>query len=127
MVETYDDRTFAQKVKARITVTIDRAKWNARRLGRWISQHPTEFIGLCTVSITAIGAATKGVKGLIGEIDRVAEKRDERCRVWDPVNGIFWRTKHPLTTSQQLELERRVMMNENRGDILDSMNVLRKR
>lgn len=122
-----DDRTFAEKVKTETARKIDEIKWGAKRAGIWISNHPTEFISLSAALLTAVGFATKGIRGVIRDVNDMADRRDEQCRVWDPVNGIHWHTKHPLTMNQRLEFEKRVAMGENRGAILESMNVLRRR
>lgn len=122
-----DTRTFSEKFKMESARKIDEFKWYAKRVRNWILDHPTEFIALCTASLTAVGYATKGIRGIARDISDAREKRDERCRVWDPVNGIHWHTKHPLTVAQRLEFERRVANGENRGSILESMNVLSRR
>lgn len=123
----YDDRPFGERIKIEFLRKRDEVKWGTKRLLKWISEHPQEFIGICTISLTAIGAASKGVRGLMREIDIQHEKYDEKCRVWDPVNGVQWYTKRPLNATQKLEFERRVAEGESRGTILQSMNVLNRR
>ena len=123
----YDDRPFSERIRVEFLRKRDEVKWGAKRFLKWISEHPQEFIGICTISLTAIGAASKGVRGLMREIDIRQEKFDERCRIWDPVNGVQWYTKKPLNAYQKLEFERRVADGESRGAILQSMNVLNRR
>lgn len=119
-----DDRNFFEKAKVEAKVKFDRVKWNARRAWNWVESHPQEAIAIGLATVNAIGLASKGVGTLANRVAKNRELRVQSCRVWDPVNGVFWNTKKPMTTQQKLEFERRVALGENRGDVLESMKLL---
>lgn len=122
-----DDRTWREKAKVKFEQAKDEIKWTTKKAVNWVNQHPAEAIALFAGITTSIGYATQQVKGLMKEVDARQMRRDERCRVWDPVNGLQWYTKRPMTAEQKLTFERRVREGEDRGEILNDMNLLRKR
>lgn len=101
-------------------------RWKMRDAATWIRNHPVESVWILSVGTGVVSAGVNGSIKLADKIKDAKEERDERCGVWDPVNGIHWYTKKPMTTSQKLEFERRVSNGEDRGKVLDNMNILRR-
>ena len=122
----YDDRSWIDKVKVKYQEIRDAVKWKIRKTIGWINQNPASAVKYFLMVLYATAFATSSARKLVREVNIQKEKRDEKCRVWDPVNGIQWETKKPLTNEQKLEFERRGDAGDNRGEILKDMKVLKR-
>ncbi len=100
--------------------------WKIHDTKEWVRNHPVESVWILSIGTGVVSAGVNGGIKLADRIKDAREERDEKCSVWDPVNGIHWYTKKPMTASQKLEFERRVSNGEDRGKVLDNMNVLRR-
>lgn len=100
--------------------------WKIQKAKDWVCTHPTESVWILSVGTAVVSTSVQGGMKLADKVKKSREERDEKCSVWDPVNGIHWYTKKPMTTAQKLEFERRVSNGEDRGKVLDNMNVLRR-
>ena len=98
-------------------------------------QKASDFMETCKQNKeTVIAVASVVIPGAI-EIGKMAvknrDKREENDRrkraMWDPVEGHWWYLRRELTSSEYLEVERRVRDGEARGEVLDDMGLLRKR
>lgn len=121
-MEVVDNRSFKEKVRDKW----ERAKIGVSNARRWVAEHPQETVAIALGTATIIGSAAKGGVAVSREIRRVTEDRDERLRVWDPVNGIYLYTKRPMTGAQKLEFSRRAADGESRAEILQDMKILNK-
>lgn len=58
---------------------------------------------------------------------RRADEKHRKTEMWDPVEGHWWELRRELTSSELLEVERRVRNGESRGEVLYDMGVLKQR
>lgn len=122
-----DNRTWFDKMKIKFAEKKAAAKCKLKKMFNWVVENPFSAIMLLSIFSGAVNVTTKGVKDISSIVEDRKEQKKEDCRVWDPVNGIQWYTKKPLTTEQKLEFENRVKNGESRGEILADMDVLRKK
>ena len=121
-----DNRTWFDKVKVSFAEKKAAAKIKLKQVFNWVIENPFSAIMLLSIFSGAVNVTTKGIKDISGIVEDRKEQRREDCRVWDPVNGIQWYTKKPLTNEQKLIFEERVKNGESRGEVLADMDVLRK-
>ena len=118
-METYDDRTFEQKLKD----FGRRAGQAGKDAVRWVKEHPDD--------VAKIGMGTAAFVGALVKVSRVAKQqqeiRDERRRVWDPAMGQSVYSRRPLNGAEKLEFEERVRSGQGRASALESMGLLDKR
>lgn len=115
-----------QNVKEKAESTWDKTKKNAKKFFGWIKDNPEEAAAIATGLLLGIGAAGKGVASVGRRVDAARDRRDEKCKIYDPSLDIWWDTKKGLSNAQALEYQRRVANGEKRGDVLKDMKVLRR-
>ena len=85
-----------------------------------VYDHRYELLG----AIVIIGGTAKSVNRMA---TNAAEKRDQERRIWDPVEGHYWRTKRKLSNADFLEMEQiRKSRNCSKGEALEIMGLLRR-
>lgn len=120
-METYDDRTFKQKVKdgcekAKIWA---HDKWEDTKV--FVKENKAELLFL--TMILGPGILKMGDTAIRKKMqDR--DRRIDECDYYDPRTGEHWYTRKPLSNNQKLNLERRYNNGESKGDILRSMHML---
>ena len=120
---TVDMRTTKQKVEEFKV----KAKETKDKTFIWIRENPEKAVGIVVGVATLFDIFSKGTVSVSRELRKARDIKLENCKVWDPVNGIYWYTKRPLTGTQKLEYERLVSEGFDRGKILESMGILNKR
>lgn len=80
-----------------------------------------------TVGSVVIPAAIEIVKIGSKKSARRADERHRKLEMWDPVEGHWWKLRRELTSSELLEIERRVRNGEARGEVLYDMGVLKEK
>lgn len=122
MVIEFNDNSLKGKIgRAKLKV-----EEGAKKTWIWVKENPDRALGLVIGAITLIDIASKGVISVGREARRLHDIKIENRKIWDPVNGIYWYTKKPLSGAQKLEFERLVKKGYDRGQILDTMGVLKK-
>lgn len=71
--------------------------------------------GLGTIAITAMGV-TKDKKN----------RYDQACLVKDDISGLKFKTTHPLTNHEIMELSERMNDGQTKGEALNEMELLKK-
>ena len=90
----------------------------ARNVGAWVYTHQS----LLMVTIPVIGCVANN----LFQTHRInMENAMKQCNEWDPKTGHYWAIKRPLKVKEALELEARYRNGENKGDILNSMRLLK--
>lgn len=85
-----------------------------------VYDHRYELLG----AVVIIGGTVKSVNRMA---TNASEKRDQKRRVWDPSAGHYWRTKHELSNSEYLEMERiQKEYDCSKGKALELMGLLRR-
>lgn len=106
----------AKKVNKKVAETAEAVKHKACDAANWVVENPVEAI--------KIGV---GILTIVGVVKDVHMSRLKDRKIWDPVNGIYWFTKRPMTGSEKLEFEHMVATGCERGRALDEMGLLNKR
>lgn len=118
-METIDNRTFKEKCKdfkGRC-----KAKWEDFK---WFCYENKEMVA--AVLIVLIPALSKTVSSGARAYAEHREDVRRQTDYYDPRTSEHWFTKRPLSTNEKLELERRYNNGESKGDILDSMRLLKR-
>ena len=94
---------------------------------KWVGDKAKKISKIFTDDPMLIMPVLSGVGMILGGIVKAAEGRqDDRCLVEDDVTGEDFRTKHPLTNSEILELGERMIDGQPKGAALDDMGLLKK-
>lgn len=64
-------------------------------------------------------------KGMYKLGNKAIKTRSEMIGEWDPRAGRWWELKRKLKSDEALELNRRYQLGESKGDILESMRLLK--
>lgn len=109
-----DKRTFKEKVET--------AKFKAKvkfyEVMGFVRENPQ-------ASIMFVGAAAYlGKKGIRWAEDK-RQMRLVECRHYDPRTGENWFTRRPLTSAEQLRLDKDYKSGLSKGEILQSMRLLK--
>lgn len=97
-----------EDVKARVYAAVD-----------WITYHPQEAAAIA-------GGLIFAWKKLDKYMGMYRETKIRNSTIYDRSLGMYWETKRPLTTNQRLAIEARHKAGEPYGQILSSMNLLRR-
>ena len=105
------------------------AKWNQFKTNmkekvsnglQAVYDHRYELLG----AVVIIGGTVKSVNRMA---TNASEKRDQKRRVWDPSAGHYWRTKHELSNTEYLEMERiQKEYDCSKGKALELMGLLKR-
>lgn len=118
-MDTVDKRTFKEKcndIRARI-----RCKWEDFK---YFCYENKEMVA--AVLIVLIPALSKTVSSSARAYAAHREDVRRKTDYFDPRTSEHWFTKRPLSASEKLELEKRYNEGESKGEILDSMRLLKK-
>ncbi len=84
------------------------------------------------VSIPLIGIAVGGACKISHEVNRSKTIRNEEkvrnekvYRTYDPSLGDYYNLRRPMTTSEKLEVDRRVRGGERKGQVLSELGLLK--
>ena len=110
-----------EKLKNKGKEIIDKGKAKLakgkQKVGDFVVNHPELVIPVAALGISVVG----------GAINTIAKAGDlEGCRVKDDVTELELLTKHPLTNSEILELNQRMIDGDPKAQALDDMGLLRK-
>lgn len=96
-----------ETLKFKIEDRVDKAKFELRKVGMWITNHKEEIL-ICTPMV--LGAFKLGRTGINYATKRMeirAEDRRKHYRVYDPNTGAYLFLKRPLTNKENYILATR--------------------
>lgn len=116
---TVDTRSFKEKAR-----DFGHAVWSkTKAVGKAIVDNPELSIGAAVAIASVMGT-------LISKVNKAHEMHETELRrtssFYDRSLNCYWQTKRPLNTNEMLEVEARKAAGENIGQILMSMNLLKK-
>lgn len=117
--------TFKNKVdrlKWKADAKINKFKANAKKVGKWASEHPGESIAILSVGATLLG----GVNKLANKAVKAKDEYDREREYYDPRLGNWAYTRRKLTAKEKIELSERNKNGESVTQILYSMNLLKR-
>ena len=118
---TVDDRSFKEKVKGAFREAKVKAGEAWDNTKTFVKENKGELLFL--TMILGPGLLKMG-DTMIRRHQNDRDRRRDECDIYDPRTGEHWYTRRPLTSNQQLNLERRYNNGESKGTILKSMHML---
>ena len=113
-----------ESIKAKAKNLKDSAKEKAvnakEKVGKFFEEHEEVTSGLITFGCTVLPGIVAVIGGAIGG------RNPEACLVEDDVTGLDFKTKHPMTNKEILELGDRMIDGQSKGDALNEMGLLKK-
>lgn len=97
----------------------DRAEDVIETIATFIFEHPEEALGIAGFLAVVIRKSDK-------YMDIYRANRLRESTIYDRSLGMYWETKHPLTTNQRLIIESRHKAGESYGQILSDMKLLKR-
>lgn len=120
-METYDNRTFKQKVHDAASKAKQKVEEVTGNVTRVAKEHPIETFTLACMALPGI---LKIGNSLIRADIQKKETRYNECDIYDPRTGTHYYTKRPLTNKQKLNLEAEYKEGKNKGEILRRMGLI---
>ena len=120
-METYDDRTFKQKVHdftSKTRAKVDTCVYNVKTV---VKEHPMESF---TIACMAIPGILKVANSAIRAHSQDQLTRYNECDIYDPRTGTHYYTRKPLSNTQKLNLEAEYKNGRNKGEILREMKMI---
>lgn len=90
------------------------------KVGKFFEEHEEVTSGLISLGFTVLPGVIVAIGGAI------AGKDPGACLVEDDVTGLDFKTKHPMTNKEILELGDRMIDGQSKGDALNEMGLLKK-
>ena len=91
------------------------------KVGEFFKEHEEVTSGLITLGFSILPGAMVAIVGAIA-----GGNNPEACLVKDDVTDLNFRTKHPMTNKEILELGDRMIDGQSKGDALNEMGLLKK-
>ena len=114
-----------ENIKAKAKNLKDSAKEKAvnakEKVGKFFEENKEVTSGLISFGFTLLPAVVVAIGGAIA-----GSKNPEACLVEDDVTGLDFKTKHPMTNKEILELGDRMIDGQSKGDALNEMGLLKK-
>lgn len=117
---------FVEKIKTKAKDTVEKAKSFGKNVSvkvcNYLDANPDMIKPVVYGGIAVVGGVITGLMNFAA--DTVPAK--ESCLVEDEVTGLNYRTKHPMTNNEILELSDRMVDGQTTGDALVEMGLLKK-
>jgi hypothetical protein len=94
----------------------------ARKFGDWFNRNEETIRTWAPIVIPGIGLAFRQA---IREHNNKSEIRAKELYHWDPRRGEYYMSRRPLTSSEQLELDRLYSLGYTKGEALKKMKLLK--
>lgn len=98
---------------------VEKAKVVKDTTVQFFEDHPASFIPV-------LSAAGMLFSGIMAAANQKSDNYKEKCLVEDDVTGQDFRTTHPMTNNEILELGSRMIDGQTKGDALCEMGLLAK-
>ena len=124
MIETMTQEEFERlkepekDIRVRIKRKWEKAKEKAKDFGQFVKENPQVVPMILSGFGMLVGGGVRLIAG--------SGKNNESCMIKDDVTGCEFKTKHPLTNDEILELGDRMIDGEWKGQALQEMGVLKK-
>lgn len=121
IIEQFDNRDWKQKFRDWRIKTQMKVEDKAKEALEFCKENKELVAG---VAVVAIPAVCKTVSSIARASAEKAEDRRRKTDIYDRRTDTHWFAKKPLSTDQQLELERRYAAGESKGQVLKEWHLI---
>lgn len=121
IIEQFDNRDWKQKFRDWRVKTQMKVEDKAKEAWEFCKENKELVAG---VAVVVVPAVCKTVSSIARASAEKAEDRRRQTDIYDRRTDTHWIVKKPLSTDQQLELERRYCAGESKGKVLKEWNAI---
>ena len=107
-----------EKVNQGKTWIKEKTEPGVKAVGKFIDEH-----GYLVIPMISVAGSL--VAGVVASANEKSKDYEEKCLVEDDITGQNFKTKHPMTNAEILELGERMIDGQPKGDALDAMGLLK--